>query len=730
MHLNYILQKFKVKSASKGIYYCLCPAHDDHNPSLTITQDKSNGNILINCFAGCKIEDILNKVDLLSRDLFNNKHTAKSHIEIARYNYYNEKKDLIHCTIRYIDNHGNKSFKQGNYLYSQFKFGLQGMKTYLYKLPELIEDIKQGKDIFIVEGEKDVDNLRKLGLSATTSPMGANKWRKHYNPYFVGANVYIIPDNDKAGFEHSKLVYDNIKDFAKSVRIIHLPNLEEKQDISDWLNLGNTIEDLYTLINGNTPKSILNDLNQNIETKSIIDKKEFKAIREYIYTKEDKPKILQENVVNKILECYNICFTEFSGRKTFLIYDDGYWREISKEQIAPLFKDWLKESDRQVKTYDNIINHIFYVEGAFVREDLFNSKHNKINLNNCTFNLDTYEAEPFNPKDYFAHKLPYDYDKNAKCPLFLDVLNLYSNGIRNWTDLFFEIAGYTLTGSFEYQKMFWFVGNTGRNGKGTCIRVLEHLVGDNFTISGIDSKELSERFYLHRFVNKRLATTGDLPTKLLNIAILKQLTGGDKQTTDVKFGNPISFQNNAKIIFAMNKIPKMPKNESIEPVIKRIEFLIFEYEIKEPNSKVEILILQELSGIFNLAVEGLKRLRENGKFTQLKESEYYINKLKGDISLFEEFVSLKITYDSELTNDGTFTYELFNEYQLFMIDEYSNSNWAILDKGNNNPISQSQLTHQIRDYFHQRGIELKSKQSYSAEKKGKQALLLNIIIEG
>ncbi len=730
MHLNFILKKFEVISSQNGNYKCICPAHDDHKPSLNIKEDKSNGNILINCFAGCKIDDILSKVGLLPRDLFNNsKQKRKPLKEIARYDYYNAQNEKVHCTIRYIDEYGNKAFKQGRYKDGKFKFGLKGIKTNLYKLPELITDIKQGKDIFIVEGEKDVDNLRKLGLSATTSPMGANNCRKYYNQFFVGANVYIVPDNDKAGFKHSELVYNNLKDFAQSIRIIRLPNLKEKQDISDWLDLGNTIEDLYNLIN---ESSLQSDLNDNSNTNKIFSQQEIISIRDEIYTKEDRPKILQEKVALKILEYYDICVCDKSGKKQFLIYGDGYWREISREQIAPLFKDWLKESDRQVKTYDNIINHISYIEGVIINENSLNSQHNKINLNNCTFNLDNYKPEDFNPKDYFTHKLPYNYDKDAKCPIFLENLNLYSNNIKNWTDLFFEIAGYTLTGSFEYQKMFWFVGNTGRNGKGTCIRVLEHLVGDNFTISGIDSNDLKERFYLGRFINKRLATTGDLATKLSNTATLKQLTGGDKQTTDVKFGNPISFQNNAKIIFAMNKIPKLPKNESIEPIIKRIEFLMFEYQILEPNSEIESLILQEQSGIFNLAIEGLKRLRKQGRFTQLSESEYYIKKLRGEISLFEEFIERRIIYDSELTNDGTFTYELFKEYQLFMADEYpnfnsnSNSNWAVLDKDENNPKSRSQFTHQLKEFYHQKGIELQSKRIYTGKKGWKETLLIGI----
>ena len=60
------------------------------------------------------------------------------------------------------------------------------------------------KRVFVVEGEKDVDNLAAIGLCATSSPMGAGKWKAHYNEYFRGKDVAIIPDNDDPGRKHAE----------------------------------------------------------------------------------------------------------------------------------------------------------------------------------------------------------------------------------------------------------------------------------------------------------------------------------------------------------------------------------------------------------------------------------------------------------------------------------------------------------------------------------------------
>ena len=70
-------------------------------------------------------------------------------------------------------------------------------------------------------------------------------------------------------------------------------------------------------------------------------------------------------------------------------------------------------------------------------------------------------------------------------------------------------------------------------------------------------------------IGKRLATTGDLHHTLCNVATLKSLTGGYRQTTDIKFGDAVAFQSNAKIVFAMNGLPSLPPNENINPVAKK-----------------------------------------------------------------------------------------------------------------------------------------------------------------
>jgi hypothetical protein len=90
-------------------------------------------------------------------------------------------------------------------------------------------------------GEKDCDALAKLGFVATCNSEGADngsgsKWTPDLNQYFKDRDVYIIPDNDAQGRKHAQHVARNLEPVAKSVRIVELPGLPLKGDVSDWLN--------------------------------------------------------------------------------------------------------------------------------------------------------------------------------------------------------------------------------------------------------------------------------------------------------------------------------------------------------------------------------------------------------------------------------------------------------------------------------------------------------------
>jgi hypothetical protein len=157
------------------------------------------------------------------------------------YGYRNEKSKLLFECVRFEP----KGFSQrrpdgkGGWIWN-----LKGVRRVLYRLPELIK----GKDpVFLLEGEKDVDNLREWDLTATCNPMGAEKWRiqeKEYNPFLKDRAVIILPDNDLLNVQRDKIeakhlegekhliqVANSVQPTVKSLKVLRLP---EARDFSEW----------------------------------------------------------------------------------------------------------------------------------------------------------------------------------------------------------------------------------------------------------------------------------------------------------------------------------------------------------------------------------------------------------------------------------------------------------------------------------------------------------------
>lgn len=243
-----VLSHLKGIRGGNGKWTAKCPAHDDRRSSLSVSESQ-DGKVLLHCHAGCSIEQILEALELEAKDLFSD-NGSKSEI-IATYDYTDEDGKLLYQVVRFFP----KDFRQrrpdgaGGYIWSLGK-----TRRVLYRLPQVLEAVKSGRGVLIVEGEKDVHRLEALGFVATTNAGGAAKWRPEYSESLRGANVVILPDYDAPGHKHAETVRQSLEGVAASVKVLHLPGLQDKQDVSDWIKAGGTAEELRTLIK-NAPES-------------------------------------------------------------------------------------------------------------------------------------------------------------------------------------------------------------------------------------------------------------------------------------------------------------------------------------------------------------------------------------------------------------------------------------------------------------------------------------------
>ena len=213
-------------------WIALCPFHPDKNrPNLYIDEEKET----YHCFT-------CNRNGFLYNPKYRKLKYSYHRNITATYNYKDEEGNLLYQVVRYKPKGFSQRRPDGN---NDWIWNMKGVNSVPYHLPEIIQSIEP---VMVVEGEKDVENLRRMGFTATTSPMGAGKWKASYNKYLKDKEVLLIPDQDQPGYQHCRNIGQSLWGIAKNIKWLELSDLEEKEDISDWIEKGNTKEKLLQLI--------------------------------------------------------------------------------------------------------------------------------------------------------------------------------------------------------------------------------------------------------------------------------------------------------------------------------------------------------------------------------------------------------------------------------------------------------------------------------------------------
>lgn len=237
-----------VKKSGAG-FMARCPAHDDGKASLSISPGRDQP-VVLHCHAGCDPLDILARLDLTWADLTDAKPQrdeatwTPAGTATAVYDYRDEQGVLLFQVCRTA----NKDFRQrvpdvtakGGY-----RWKLGEVRRVLYRLPELIDAVNGGADVFVCEGEKDVHTLAGLGLVATCNPGGAGKWRPEYSEFLRDASVLIVADKDEPGRAHARQVRDALIEVAREVVIIEAA--EGCKDATDHVRAGHDVGTMPTI---------------------------------------------------------------------------------------------------------------------------------------------------------------------------------------------------------------------------------------------------------------------------------------------------------------------------------------------------------------------------------------------------------------------------------------------------------------------------------------------------
>ncbi len=250
---------------------------------------------------------------------------------------------------------------------------------------------------------------------------------------------------------------------------------------------------------------------------------------------------------------------------------------------------------------------------TYADRDLFNNR-NVLNVKNGLLDLGTLQLLPHTPDYLSTAQIDVTYNPDSKAPAISKFLKEVAQS--GDIALIEEIIGWLLWPDYNVHKAVMLLG-PGRNGKGTLLRLITAFLGKK-SISNVTLQDLvADRFAKADLYGKLANIGGDLPSKdLSDTAAFRNLTGGDDNRAQEKYRAAFSFRNKAKLMFSANVLPRSP--DDTYAFYSRwilIEFLkVFDLQkgTADPDLDAKLQTPEELSGLLNIALAGLKRLKANG----------------------------------------------------------------------------------------------------------------------
>lgn len=305
---------------------------------------------------------------------------------------------------------------------------------------------------------------------------------------------------------------------------------------------------------------------------------------------------------------------------------------------------------------------------VFMREEALDSQNHLINLQNGVYNLLDGNLYPHNPDYRFTTILPFDYDPAAQTNIW--TMYALSTFVKprsrehdpDLLDFVQEAIGYSLTTSVAHHVTFWCYGE-GANGKGVLFHVLEQLGGTAVMPLNIGLLK-REQYQLAMLAGKRIALCSEASAtdNLVEDAIVKALVGGDTISVRQIRQEPFSLYPTAKLWWAMNELPVVA--DTSEGFWRRVRVIPFNRTF---GDKEKILDLKEkldleLSGIFNWAMAGLRRLHSRGKFVEPNQVQVATAKYREESNPIKLFVDDTCVVRADLQVQSKVIYNAYSEW--------------------------------------------------------------------
>ena len=357
------------------------------------------------------------------------------------------------------------------------------------------------------------------------------------------------------------------------------------------------------------------------------------------------------------------------------LYNGTYWQQIDKEE----FQKFLGEAAEKMGVakfsarFYQFREQLFkqFLATAYLPTPESNKDTVLINLQNGTFEISPQgtKLRPFDRSDFITYQLPFEYNPQAKAPLFEAYLNKVLPDTERQRVLA-EYLGFVFikhgSNTLKEEKALILYG-TGANGKSVFFEIVTAMFGRQ-NVSNYSLQSLTEEkgFYRAKISNKLVNYASEINGKL-ETSLFKAMVSGEPVEACLKYGQPFTMEDYAKFIFNCNELPK--DVEHTNAYFRRFLIIPFDVTIPEHEQDKNLhakIIEKELSGVFNWVLQGLNRLLEQKKFSDCEAAQQAVKQYKIESDSVQMYLT-DFEYTTSATEESKLK-DLFSEYRTYCIE--------------------------------------------------------------
>ena len=481
------------------------------------------------------------------------------------------------------------------------------------------------------------------------------------NPATILNHVEQIVKKSEAT-PHAEILQQLIEQFKPlDFEALAFPQIEKLREQLDQL------ENKLTKPDGslNTDKALDREREQWKDLKKQLDKLKLNLKHYLVLSIENALKFAEKNR-------WGLC----KNHDFIYLYNGTFWAEIDKET----FQKFLGEAAEQMGVakfsarFYQFREQLFkqFLATAYLPTPESNKDTVLINLLNGTFEISPQDTKlrPFDRSDFITYQLPFEYNPQAKAPLFEAYLNRVLPD-KERQRVLAEYLGFVFikhgSNALKEEKALILYG-TGANGKSVFFEIVTAMFGrENVSNYSLQSLTEEKGFYRAKINNKLVNYASEINGKL-ETSLFKAMVSGEPVEACLKYGQPFTMSQYAKFIFNCNVLPK--DVEHTNAYFRR--FLIIPFDVTIPQQEQDKtlhnkIIENELSGVFNWVLEGLNRLLEQKRFSDCEAAQRAVEQYKIESNSVQMFLN-EYEYKGSPKNYKLIK-DLYPEYRTFCIDD-------------------------------------------------------------